>query len=117
VKIMHVVLLLVALLLELSVLAACAVAAYRWPDGRVLATSLAVLAVLVMGLLWGRFAAPRARRPLTGMASVAFRTAWFGFGVLAIGWVLGPLAGFLLAAVCLVDAAGLHVLDREAVRR
>jgi Protein of unknown function (DUF2568) len=98
------------------VLAACAVAAYRWPDRLVLRTSLAVFALLVMGLLWGLFAAPRAPRRLTGLASVAFRVAWFGVGVLATGWVLGPVAGFLLAVVSLVDAAGLHVLDRGPVR-
>ena len=43
---------------------------------------------------------------------MAFRVDWFGIGVLASGWVLGPVAGFILAAVSLVDAAGLHVVDR-----
>ena len=115
-KVLHLLLLIVAFVLELAVLAACAVAAYQWPDRFVHRASLAVSALLVMGLLWGLFAAPRARRRLTGMASVAFRVAWFGVGVLATGWVLGPVAGFILAAVSFVDAAGLRVLDRRPVQ-
>ena len=115
-KVAYVLLLIVAFVLELAVLAACAMAAYQWPGRVVLGASLAVCAVLVMGLLWGLFTAPRAHRRLTGMASVAFRVAWFGVGVLAAGWILGPAAGFILAAVCLVDAAGLHVCDRGPVQ-
>jgi len=113
---LHVLLLVVALLPELVVLTACAVAAYRWPDGLALQVSAAVVAPLLMGLLRGLYAAPRAARRLTGPASGAFRTAWSGIGVLAIAWVLGPLAGAVLGAVSLVDALGLHVLGRAPGR-
>ena len=115
-KVLYVLLLFVAFVLELAVLAACVVAAYRWPDQLLLRASLAVSALVVMALPWGLFAAPRAPRRLTGMASAAFRVAWFGVGVLATGWVLGPVAGFILAAVSLIDAAGLHIMDRGPVQ-
>lgn len=45
---------------------------------------LAVLVVVVMAVLWGVFAAPRAVRPLPGAAGVGFRVVWFGAGVLAL---------------------------------
>ena len=47
---------------------------------------------------------------------MAIRVTWFGVGVLATGWVLGPVAGFILAALSFVDAAGLRVLDRRPVQ-
>lgn len=115
--VLHALLLTVAFLLELAVLAACAVAAYRWPEGLVVQLSVAGLALAVMTLLWGLFAAPRAARRLSGTASVAFQVAWFGVGVLATGWVLGPVAGLVLAAATLADAVGLRVLERSAVQR
>lgn len=99
---------------EIVVLAACAVAAYRWPGALVLRWSTAALAVLVMAVLWGVLAAPRAARRLTGAASLAFRVAWFGVGVLATGWVLGPAAGGVLAAACAVTALGLRLSGRSS---
>ena len=70
--VLHALLLAIAFGLELWVLSVCAVAAYRWPDDLVLGVAAAALAPLVMGLLWGLFAAPRARRRLAGISSVAF---------------------------------------------
>lgn len=46
--------------------------------------ALAVLAVTVMAVPWGVFAAPRAAHPLSGAAGVAFRVMWFGVGVVAL---------------------------------
>lgn len=45
---------------------------------------LAALGVVVMAVLWGIFAAPRATHPLTGAAGVGFRVVWFGLGVAAL---------------------------------
>lgn len=49
--------------------------------GRVL---LAVLAVAGMAWAWGVFAAPRARRPLSGARATTFKTGWFALGALAL---------------------------------
>ena len=58
-KVLYVLLLIVAFILELAVLAACAVAAYQWPDQLVLRASLAVSALVVM-VCSGAYSPPRA---------------------------------------------------------
>ncbi len=41
---------------------------------------LGVVGIVVFAATWAIFAAPKASRPLQGMANVVFRIAWFGFG-------------------------------------
>ncbi|MFD7731332.1 DUF2568 domain-containing protein [Kitasatospora phosalacinea] len=44
---------------------------------------LACAAVAALAVLWGRFAAPTADRPLHGAARVVFEVCWFGAGAAA----------------------------------
>ncbi|MGW4805933.1 DUF2568 domain-containing protein [Kitasatospora sp. NPDC004272] len=37
----------------------------------------------VLAVLWGRFAAPTAARPVHGTARAAFELCWFGTGAVA----------------------------------
>jgi hypothetical protein len=93
-----------AFLLELAVLFAVGhwglTLSQGWP-----VRSLAGLGgALLMAVLWGVFAAPKAIVPLRGVPDVAFRLAWFGVGAGAF-WAAGlPVAGLALAALYLVNA-------------
>lgn len=86
-----------AFLLELAVL----VAAGYW--GFTLHPNLAVRllaglgAPLVLAVLWGVFAAPKASIPLHGIAGIAFKVAWFAAGAAALA-----LAGRTVPAVVLM---------------
>jgi hypothetical protein len=59
---------------------------------------------MLMGVLWGLRAAPKASFPLHGVADGAFRVAWFAVGALAF-WAAGyPIAGLVLAGVFAANA-------------
>ncbi|GAA2097202.1 hypothetical protein GCM10009759_27140 [Kitasatospora saccharophila] len=68
---------------ELAVYAAVARWAWRGPGRRWVRLAAAVGAVAVLAVLWGRFAAPTADRPVHGAARAAFELCWFGTGAAA----------------------------------
>lgn len=98
----------VAFLLELAVIFAVGYFGLTLSWGLTVRTLVGVGAPVLMAVLWGVFASPRASVPLRGAADVAFRMAWFGIGALAL-WGAGlPIAALALAAVYGVNAVMLQ---------
>jgi hypothetical protein len=94
----------VAFLLEIAVLVAIGNWGLSLTEGGTIRLFAGLGGPLLMALLWGVFAAPKATRPLEGMADAAFRIAWFGLGAVAL-WAAGrPVAGVALAALYAVNA-------------
>ena len=94
----------VAFLLELAVLFAVGYSGFTQSSGPVLRVVAGLGAPLLMAVLWGVLAAPKASLPLDGVADTAFRIAWFGVGAVAF-WVAGrPIAALGLAGVYAVNA-------------
>lgn len=94
----------VAFLLELAVLFAVGHWGLTLSQGWPVRLLAGVGGVLLMAVLWGVFAAPKATAPLHGVPDVVFRLAWFGVGAVAF-WAAGvPLAGVALAVLYLVNA-------------
>lgn len=97
-------------LLELALLAGVAVlawnlvpAGWNWPA--------ALVAVALVGLVWGLFLSPRAAVPLPGPAAVALEALLFvgtGAGLLAIGLGLPAAIGL---AVWVIDRIALALLQ------
>ena len=92
-----------ALLLELAVIVATGYWGFRrqWVPLRRVA---GLAPPLMMAVLWGPLAAPRATFPLHGAVDAGFRIAWFGVGALAF-WAAGhPVAALVLTGVLAVNA-------------
>ncbi|MFC5908650.1 DUF2568 domain-containing protein [Streptacidiphilus monticola] len=68
---------------ELAVYAAAGWWAWTRPGRRGARLGVAVIAVALLALAWGAFAAPAAARPLHGLARGLFEACWFGAGGLA----------------------------------
>lgn len=99
-----------AFLLELAVLFAVGGWGFTLAQGWPVRLLAAVGGVLLMAVLWGVFAAPRAFAQLPGVAGVAFRIAWFGVGALAL-WATGlPIAAMGLVVLSVVSALMLRGL-------
>ena len=67
---------------------------------------------ILLAVLWGRFAAPKAPRPLRGPAGVAFRLGCFACGTTALVLAGHPSWGIALAVGYLLNSACLIALDR-----
>jgi hypothetical protein len=94
----------VAFLLEIAVLVAIGNWGFSLTQGEVVRLVAGLGGPLVMAVLWGVFAAPKATIPLEGVADTAFRIAWFGLGAAAF-WAAGlPIAAMALAAIYAVNA-------------
>lgn len=100
--------LVLAFVLELAMLAACAAAVGAlagdagWPTVARVAAAAGVL--VVVGLVWGRWLAPRASRPLPG--------PWTAIGKLAVFAAVGVLlaaAGWPAWGAALVAAAAVNL--------
>jgi Protein of unknown function (DUF2568) len=100
----------IAFLLELAVLFAVGYWGFRLSVGLPLRLVAGLGTPVLMAVLWGLLAAPKASFPLHGVADVAFRIAWFGVGALAF-WVAGrPIAALVLAGVFAANALMLGTL-------
>jgi hypothetical protein len=100
----------VAFLLELAVLAAAGYWGFQL-DGS-LAWLAGLGAPVVLALLWGRFAAPRAANALHGVAGGVFRVCWFACGAAALVVAGHPVWGITLAVVYVANSAVLAATDR-----
>lgn len=100
----------VAFLLELAVLLAVGYWGFALTQGLVTRLLAGLGGPVLMAVLWGVFAAPKASAPLHGVADVAFRIGWFGVGAVAL-WGSGmPVAALALAALYAVNALMLQSL-------
>jgi len=94
----------IAFLLELAVLFAVGYWGFKLSAGLPLRLVAGLATPLLMAVLWGLLAAPKASFPLHGVADAAFRIAWFGVGALAF-WVAGrPIAALVLTGVFAANA-------------
>ncbi|MFI0924056.1 YrdB family protein [Streptomyces sp. NPDC021012] len=105
-----------AFLLELAALAVLAWWGWDSAEGVALRLLLAVAAPAVAAVVWGLFAAPKARFrvPLAGVLLV--KALVFGAAALALLGVDRPVWAFVFAAVALVNTA-LATADRQAAMR
>lgn len=101
-----------AFLLELAVLVAVAHWGFTLPTGRVLRAIVTIGAPVLMAVLWGLFAAPRASIALHGAASAAFQIAWFGVGALTLAAAGRTTLAIALAAVYALNSAMLLLSPR-----
>jgi hypothetical protein len=93
----------VAFLLELAVLVGVGYAGFQLSG--VLAFVVGLGGPVLLALLWGAFAAPKASRPLHGAANVAFQATWFACGAVALVLAGQLVLGVSLAAVYLLNSA------------
>jgi hypothetical protein len=98
-------------LLELAALASFAIWGAQSESGG-LAVAHAIIAPLIVALLWGRFAAPRSRHRLPRATRVPFELTVFGVAVVAlafsghVAWAIG------LGVVMAINAALLSAFDQ-----
>jgi uncharacterized membrane protein len=98
-----------ALVLELVALAVLAWGGYRLAGGGVVGVVLAVVLPVVAALLWGRFAAPRARRTSPGRR-LAVQLLVLGGAAALLGWQGSVTWGVLLGAVVALSLTAAAVL-------
>ena len=101
----------VAFLLELAALAALAYWGARAADGA-WAWVLAVGTPLAAAVVWGLFAAPRARFPLSAAATVSVRLAVLLGSAAALAVAGRHVLAFVLALVVAADTIVLAALGR-----
>jgi hypothetical protein len=98
-------------LLELA-----AFAAFAWRGSTVgtgaVSVVVAVAAPLLAIVLWGAFAAPRARRRLPLAARAPFELAVLGLAAVALGVVDSPAAGVAFGLLVVVNAVLLTAFDQ-----
>lgn len=93
-----------AFLIELAVLFAVGYWGSTLSSRMPLRLAAGIGAPLLMAMLWGLLAAPKASLPLRGAADATFRIVWFGVGALAFWFAGRPLAALALAAVYAANA-------------
>jgi hypothetical protein len=103
--------LVVKFLLELAALAAFAYWGSKIGSG-VATVVVAIGAPLVIGVLWGAFAAPRAKRRLPAPARVPFELGVFALATAALATVASTLAVVVFASAVLINAAFLTILGQ-----
>jgi hypothetical protein len=94
--------------LELAALASFAYWGSTIASG-VAAVGIAVAAPLVVAVLWGWFAAPRAKRRLPMPARVPFELGVFALATIALATAWSTLAAVVFACAVLINAAFLTV--------
>ena len=102
----------VAFLLELAVLLAVGYWGFTLSNTAALRIVVGIGAPMLMTVLWGLFAAPRASMPLSGAAGAAFQISWFGVGALTLALAGRATLAITLAAVYLLNSA-LLLLARQ----
>lgn len=103
--------LVVKFLLELAALAAFGLWGASIASG-VWAVLLAIGLPVVVAILWGRFAAPRARRRLPLRLRAAFELGVFALAALALWQAASPALGAAFAVIAVVNAALLSVFHQ-----
>lgn len=101
----------VKFLLELAALAAFGLWGASIASG-VFAVLLAIGLPVVVAILWGRFAAPRARRRLPLGLRAPFELAVFALAALALWDAASAAWGAAFAVIAVVNAALLTVFDQ-----
>ncbi|WP_457030651.1 YrdB family protein [Kitasatospora sp. P5_F3] len=102
-----------AFVLELAALAVLAWWGWQFPDPTVLRLLLAVAAPAAAAVLWGLFAAPKARIPVPLPGVLAVKALVFGAAVAALYGVGRPGWAVVFAGVAVVNTT-LATLDRRA---
>jgi len=100
----------IAFFLELAVLIAVCYWGFQLDGGVRFVAGFG--APILFALLWGRFAAPKAPRPLHGAANVAFQFTWFACGAVALVLADQPVLGAVLGVVYVVNSVSLLVVRR-----
>jgi hypothetical protein len=98
-------------LLELAALGSFAI----WGAGAesgALAVAHAILAPLIVALLWGRFAAPRSRHRLPRATRIPFELTVFALAVVALALAGHGLWAIVLGVVMAANAALLTAFDQ-----
>ena len=103
--------LVVKFLLELAALAAFGLWGASIASG-IQAVLLAIGLPVVVAVLWGRFAAPRARRRLPLRMRAPFELGVFALAALALWQAASPAVGAAFAAIAVANAALLSVFDQ-----
>lgn len=99
--------------LELSMLAAFAVAGWELGGGGLTGGALAVLLPVCAAALWGAFVAPKASRRLARGPRVALECVIFGLAALGLAVAGHGLAAAVLAGVYVVDTAAIGALGAD----
>ncbi|WP_042414179.1 YrdB family protein [Streptacidiphilus anmyonensis] len=107
---------LLAFLLELVALGGLAWWGFRTGQNAAVHVLLGVGAPLAMAVLWGMFAAPRARHPLPVPALLVFKLVVFGLAAAAL-YAVGAHAFGIVFAVVAVANTVLATADRESLAR
>ncbi|KQV24046.1 MULTISPECIES: YrdB family protein [unclassified Kitasatospora] len=102
-----------AFVLEVAALAVLAWWGWQFPDSTVLRLLLAVAAPVAAAVLWGLFAAPKARIPVPLPGVLAVKALVFGAAVAALYGVGRPGWAVVFAGVAVVNTT-LATLDRRA---
>ncbi|MEV7728427.1 DUF2568 domain-containing protein [Streptomyces sp. NPDC087917] len=105
-----------AFLLEVVALLALAVWGYEQGGGLVLGVLLGAVVAGAAAVLWGAFAAPRARHPVPTPVALAVKALVFGAAALAIAGLGQPSEALWFAGVALVNTA-LVTAYRSAAHR
>lgn len=98
-------------LLELAALAAVGLWGASIADG-VAAVVLAILLPVIVAVLWGMFAAPRARRRLPLRLRAPFELGVFALAALALWGAGWPVWGAAFAVIAVVNAVLLTAFDQ-----
>jgi hypothetical protein len=98
-------------LLELAALASFAIWGAESESGA-LAVAHAIIAPLIVALLWGRFAAPRSRHRLPRATRIPFELTVFALAVVALLISGHLLWAIVLAALMAANAAALTAFDQ-----
>ncbi|MGP3754628.1 Protein of unknown function (DUF2568) [Streptomyces sp. LamerLS-316] len=92
-----------AFVVELVAIGALAVWGFTAPEGVAASVALGTGAPVAAVVLWGLFAAPRARYPLPLAGVLAVKTLVLGGGVAAVHGTGHPVAAVVLAVVTVVN--------------
>jgi hypothetical protein len=99
------------LLLELAALASFAIWGAQSESGA-LAVAHAILAPLIVALLWARLAAPRSRHRLPRATRIPFELTVFALAVVALAISGHLIWAIVLAVVTAINAALMTTLDQ-----
>jgi Protein of unknown function (DUF2568) len=104
--------LLLKFLLELAAFAAFAIWGAEAESDTALAIAHAILAPLIVALLWGRFAAPRSRHRLPTATRIPFELTVFALAAVALISVGHTVAAIVFAVVVAINALLMTAWDQ-----
>lgn len=101
---------LVRIVVEL--LAVVGVAAWGlWSTSGPIRWLVGLICAVVFMVVWGRFVAPRSPTRCDLPARLVVEIMMFGIASAAIGVVIGPMTGAVFAAIALLDALALSIIE------